>query len=110
MKVQFLWFAGCPSHDVALKRLRLVLEQEGLQPDIEIIEVKTDDEAEHFAFVGSPTIRIDGVDIVPIEHVGPYRLTCRTYVTEDGRFSPLPSEASMRRAVQSAKQRKEQQA
>jgi hypothetical protein len=108
MKVQLLWFAGCPSHDVALERLRLVLEQEGVEPEIEIIEVQTDDEAERYRFIGSPTIRIDGVDIVPPSQEIPYRLTCRTFVTEEGRFSPVPPETVMRRGVQSAKKRKEQ--
>jgi hypothetical protein len=43
-------------------------------------------------FVGSPTIRVDGVDVQP--PVGePFGLTCRVYHRRDGRVSPTPDPA-----------------
>jgi hypothetical protein len=102
LRVTFLYFNGCPSHPEALERLRRVLAEEGAQADIEVLKVETDEQAERWRFVGSPTIRINGEDIAPIPEGGPYRLTCRTFVTEDGRLSPLPSEAMIRRAVRRA--------
>jgi hypothetical protein len=99
MKIQFLWFAGCPSHDIALDRLASALDQEGVTPEIEIVEIKTEQQAEKYRFIGSPTIRIDGADIDPPGQEALYRLTCRTYITKDGRFSPVPSDQLIRDGI-----------
>lgn len=105
MKVDFYWFAGCPSHDIALERLRKVFSEEGIELDLTITEVKTEEQAQRHRFIGSPTIRIEGVDINPPPKDMPHRLTCRTYVNEEGRISPLPSEELIRKGVR--KHRKE---
>jgi hypothetical protein len=102
LRVTFLFFNGCPSHGEALERLRRVLAEEGVQSDIEVVKVATQEQAERWQFVGSPTIRIDDQDIAPVPDGGPYRLTCRTFVAENGRLSPLPPEAVIRRAVRNA--------
>ena len=103
MKIHFLYYEDCPSHDEALSRLKKCVEAEGISADIEIVKVETTDEAEKLRFVGSPTIIIDGLDIDP--PVNPhYALTCRAYRLEDGRISPLPSEAMIRRALRKAKE------
>ena len=47
-------------------------------------------------------IRVDGQDIEQPEPGPPYRLACRAYTLEDGRISPLPSEAMVRRALRAA--------
>jgi hypothetical protein len=75
---------------------------EGISANLEIIEVKTAVEAEQFKFVGSPTIIVNGRDIDP-QPKPHYALTCREYRLENGRISPLPSEAMIRRALREAK-------
>ena len=104
IEVTFLYFEDCPSHDVALERLRDVLREEGIEAEIEIIKVETDDQARNFQFVGSPTIRINGEDIVPPADQDIVGLACRAYVLEDGRISPLPSykmiRAGLRRKIE----------
>jgi hypothetical protein len=102
LRVTLLYFDGCASHGEALERLHRVLTEEGAQADIEVLKVETEDQAERWQFVGSPTIRINGEDIAPVPGGGPYRLTCRTFVTEDGRLSPLPPEAMIREALKRA--------
>jgi hypothetical protein len=100
MNITFLYFEGCPSHDAALERLRQIMAEEGTQAEIEIIKVETDEQAQRLHFVGSPTILIDGRDIdLPPSEAYP-ALTCRAYRLEDGRISPLPSPAMIRRALQ----------
>jgi len=103
MKVRFLYSEDCPSHDEALRRLRDALNQEGVQADVEVVRVETFEEAEKERYPGSPTITIDGQDICPIRtpHYAP---ACRAYVLEDGRVSPLPSAAMIRKAIRSAKE------
>lgn len=103
MKITFLYYEDCPSHDVALDRLRQVMAEEGVQAEIEIIKVETDEQAQGLRFVGSPTILVNGQDIDPPPADAYYGLTCRAYRLEDGRISPLPSPEMIRRALQASK-------
>jgi hypothetical protein len=100
MRVSFLYFEECPSHDVALGRLREVMAEEGISRDVEIIKVEAEDQARELHFVGSPTIRFDGQDIDPPGDPR-YALACRAYRLEDDRISPLPSKDMIRRALRS---------
>jgi hypothetical protein len=63
--------------------------------------MRTDADAERAEFVGSPTIRVDGLDVQPPgdEPVG---LTCRVYRLRDGRISALPDRADVRDALTGA--------
>ena len=65
MRVTFLYYEDCPSYDQALERLRSVMAEEQIVAALEIVKVETEEQAEHFHFVGSPTMLIDGHDIVP---------------------------------------------
>lgn len=96
MGIQFLYYADCPSHDDALERLQVVMSEMGIRADIEVIQVESEAQAQKLRFVGSPTIRINGQDIVPTPPNAHYSLTCRAYRLEDGRISPLPSREMIR--------------
>jgi len=97
--VCFLYYEECPSYDAALKRLREVMAEEGIPGgEVEVIKVKTEEQARGVRFVGSPTIRVDGQDIDPPRD-SRYVLTCRAYRLADGRISPLPSKETIRRAL-----------
>ncbi len=97
-KISFLYSDDCPSHPEALTRLRKIMDQEGITAEIEIINVRTNEEAVAYHFRGSPTILIDGQDIDPSSVEG-FGLACRAYRLEDGRISPLPSESMIRKAL-----------
>ena len=100
--VEFLYWDGCPSHPRALSDLRDALAEAGLDPSsIVIRHVDTDDDASAERFVGSPTIRIDGVDVQPLDQE-PTGLTCRVYTRRDGRVSPTPDPADLRQALDTA--------
>ncbi|MGB3634225.1 MAG: DUF2703 domain-containing protein [Rubrobacteraceae bacterium] len=99
MRIDFLYFEDCPSHEQALERLHKVLKEEDVEADISVTEVTTEEQALDVEFLGSPTIRIEDRDIDPVLERPNYALSCRTYHLEDGRISPLPSEAMIRRAV-----------
>lgn len=103
MKVRFLYSEDCPSHEEALQRLQSVLQEEGVQADLEIVRVDTFEQAEKERFQGSPTIMIEGHDICPTGN-SHYAPACRAYVLEDGRVSPLPSVAMIRKAILAAKE------
>jgi hypothetical protein len=99
-KIEFLFWQDCPSHPEARRRLREVMAEERIDLPIEEIEVLTDEDAERLRFPGSPTIRVNGMDLDPdgAAQMGT-ALTCRVYRLEDGRFSPVPSKEMIRRAL-----------
>ena len=102
MRIELLFWAGCPSHGKALRELQEVLRESGYDPEAVIVrEIKTDDDAASEGFVGSPTIRIDGADVQPLADE-PTGLTCRIYRRRDGRISPTPDPADVREAVLAA--------
>jgi hypothetical protein len=98
VRVSFLYYEDCPSHDLALKRLREVMAEEDTPGEVEVVKVETEEQARELRFVGSPTIRVDGQDIDPPRD-SPYALTCRAYRLEDDRISPIPSKDMIRRAL-----------
>jgi hypothetical protein len=102
VQIDFLYWEECPSQERALEVLREVIADEGIQADIALHEVLTEDDAERLEFPGSPTIRVAGQDIVDGAE-GPYSLTCRAYVLPNGRVSPLPSRESIIAALRRAR-------
>jgi hypothetical protein len=102
MRVELLYWDGCPSHPQALADLQDAMRDAGLDPGgIEVRHVDTDDAAATEGFVGSPTIRIDGVDVFdPGDE--PLGLTCRIYYLRDGRVSPVPDPEDLRDALRRA--------
>jgi hypothetical protein len=65
MRVELFWWEGCPSTPEALDDLRRVLDEEGAEAEVQLIEVESDEQARAERFPGSPTIRIDGEDVLP---------------------------------------------
>ena len=98
--VELLWWEGCPSTERALAELREALNDVGFG-DVEVAmhEIATDADSLEAGFVGSPTIRIDGVDIQPPASDEPLGLACRVYRRRDGRISPTPDPADLREAL-----------
>jgi hypothetical protein len=98
VRVSFLYYEECPSHELALERLHQVMAEEDIPGEVEVIKVETEEQARELRFVGSPTLRVDEQDIDPPGD-SHYALTCRAYRLEDGRISPLPSKDMIRRAL-----------
>jgi hypothetical protein len=99
MKVELLWWDGCPTHPETLEDLRRILREEGVDTDVRLVEVDSDAQARAERFPGSPTVRIDGEDAIPPKEGEPFSLTCRVYRLRDGRISPTPDPEDLRDAV-----------
>jgi hypothetical protein len=99
MDITFLYWEECQSHEEALRRLRQAMAEEGILAPVTMLKVETWAQAEALQFIGSPTIRVNGKDIQPPPPGASFALTWRTYDLEDGRVSPLPSLALLRRAL-----------
>jgi hypothetical protein len=83
MKIDLLYFEGCPSWLVGLENLKAALAAEGLKTSIRIVKVTNDAEAARLKFLGSPSFRVEGVDWWPEERKR-YNMSCRVYQTPLG--------------------------
>lgn len=84
MKVELLYFDGCPNWRETDQRLRQALQLVG-RDDVQVarIRVSTADQAQAIGFLGSPTVRVNGADpfAEPGAHAG---LACRLFRTSTG--------------------------
>lgn len=106
--MELLWWEGCPSTERALAAVRGALSDLGLDGvDVRMREIRSDGDAQEAGFVGSPTILIDGRDLVPAADDEPIGLSCRVYRRRDGRISPIPDPDDLREALSRAAARTE---
>jgi hypothetical protein len=84
VRVEVLYFDGCPTYVAATRIVSEVLSKLGMDAGVELVGVNSDQEAERLRFPGSPTIRVDGMDLFPIAERGIWALGCRTYATPEG--------------------------
>ena len=99
MKIELYYFEDCPSYPKALDNVRQALKFEGLSADIALIPVASDVEAQAKRFIGSPTIRIDGVDVEgPQADEKGYGFGCRIYA-DNGSSAGWPSVEKVRLAL-----------
>lgn len=96
MTIELLYLDGCPNVQPTIDRLTEVLQAHGLDWPIIEVNIADDRRATELRFLGSPTVRIDGVDIEPTARArAGFGLMCRTYVGSGG----VPSETLIRRAI-----------
>lgn len=83
MKIELLYFDGCPSWETALQNLKTACALEGVTAPVELVEIRDDDEAAARRFLGSPSILVDGQDLWPAQRKA-YYMSCRMYRTPEG--------------------------
>lgn len=80
MKVEVFYFEGCPNHKPAVERLRSMMKQQGIAAEVVEVEVPDAEVAKQVGFLGSPTIRINGLDIDPtVRAATETAFACRCY-------------------------------
>jgi len=99
VRVELLHWDGCPSLDEARTLLAEALAAHGIADPVVEQEIVTQEDAVAARFPGSPTIRIDGVDIDAAGAEARPALTCRIYRLPDGRISPVPSRQQLEEAL-----------
>jgi hypothetical protein len=55
----------CPNRGMALVVVERVVDETGIPAAIEIVEVASDEDAETYRALGSPTVLVDGRDVDP---------------------------------------------
>ncbi|MEA2213227.1 MAG: hypothetical protein QOF83_3175 [Solirubrobacteraceae bacterium] len=97
MNIEVLYFDGCPSHARLLPALRDLAAEHGAE--LEQRHIRTPEQAEEARFLGSPSVRIDGVDVEPgAERRTDFGLKCRLYRSSEGQAG-LPPRDWIERAL-----------
>ena len=82
-RIEVMVFEGCPHAEAALELARRVAERLVPGVSVERLEIDTPEKAAEVGFLGSPSIRIDGVDVEG-KHTARGALCCRTYESGAG--------------------------
>ncbi len=91
MKLEVLFFDGCPSHARLLPTLRELAGDHGAE--LVVTRVETPEHAEQARFLGSPSVQVDGRDIEPgADARADFGMKCRLYRTEEGQSGVPPRE------------------
>jgi DNA-binding transcriptional MerR regulator len=94
MKVEVFYFEGCPNHKPTVERVKSVMKEQGIAAKVAQVEVPDADAARAVGFLGSPTIRVNGLDIDPASRsVTGAGIACRCYA------GGLPPEDMIRAAL-----------
>lgn len=88
--VELLYFEGCPNVQAVRALVQRVAADEGITPDVRLVEVRTQD-VERLRFLGSPSLRVNGRDVEPgADLCETFVFACRVYRTPVG-FSGQPA-------------------
>ncbi|NIR46641.1 MAG: thioredoxin family protein [Gemmatimonadetes bacterium] len=102
MTVELLYFDGCPAEPAAFALLERVLEEENVSEQVQRIAVPGPAATTELRFIGSPSIRIDGVDLEgpDAEDELGFGWRCRQYSeSEPGESKAVPSAELIRRRL-----------
>jgi len=106
MKIEFLYFKSCPSHTKAYQLLVECLAEKGINPStIVSIPIDHDEMALAHHFIGSPTIRINNIDIEKSDTTS-YSLRCRLY-SNNNKLSGVPPKELIVDAIDKALQERD---
>jgi hypothetical protein len=102
LRIEILYFDGCPHSGQAYDRVLEVLREEGVSGEIVKVNVTDNTIAQAVGFLGSPSIRINGLDVEPDARSSKaFGMMCRTYSDASARVG-LPSRELIRKAVREA--------
>ena len=100
MRIEILYVPGCPNFQPTVERLQAALASQLVRDGIRRVPISTEVQAKALLFPGSPTVRVNGVDVEPNQTNVP-SFACRLYANRSG----IPSEESLRIAISDAKRR-----
>jgi hypothetical protein len=99
MTIEILYFPDCPNYQPALEHVQKALQEEHAFAEIKHVQVLDDAAAAATRFLGSPTIRVNGIDVEPSARSGAAAgMCCRTYNGDSGPKG-APSVALIRGAI-----------
>lgn len=101
MRIEVLYFPGCPHRGLAVEEIEQALACEKIQAAITEIEVRNEEEAARQLFCGSPTVRVNGLDVAPNDpSASNFSLQCRLYPGSE--YPGVPPRDLLRTAIRHA--------
>jgi hypothetical protein len=89
-KVELLFFEGCPNVELATSRARQAIANAAPSAELCLVHVEGETDAIARGFLGSPTLRVDGLDVDGSARARTdFGLQCRVY-SVDGRLEGAP--------------------
>jgi hypothetical protein len=96
--VEILYTDECPFWKEALKLIEAVIEESNMKINVKRTKISSVAEAKRFKFPGSPTVRINGVDIDPAMKATEGYVGCRIYRYK-GRMYEYPPREMIKAAL-----------
>lgn len=104
LRVELLYTVECPGWEGVRRDLVQVIGEGSIETPIQLIQVNSQDDAEFLDFHGSPTVRMNGLEVAPAPPGTPPGLACRLYEQPDGtRAGRIPIEL-LRAAIRDHRQ------
>lgn len=100
--VEILYTDACPFWKETLKTINKVEKELNITLTVKKTKITTDEEAKRHKFPGSPTVRINGVDIDPAAKETVGYIGCRIYMYE-GRTYEYPPKKMIKTAIKRLK-------
>jgi proline dehydrogenase len=95
MRAELLITPGCRHAAESEQAVRTALEEVGVDGGLQRIYVADLDHAAGLGFHGSPTLRLDGQDVLPPPPRTPINLECRQYEQPDGSLAGVLPEGAL---------------
>ena len=103
MKITLMLTESCAHRDGARALVDDAIAETGIDADLEVVTVRTDEEASQARVLGSPTIRVDGKDIeYGDQEPAETQPGCRYYNSPSG-WKPLPDTGMVVSAIERAR-------
>ena len=98
MKIELLFFKGCPNISLARKNLNEAFGKIGIPAQWDEVDLNESNTPKELKGYGSPTILIDGKDVTGIVAEGE-SLSCRTYYNAKGKITGAPDAEVIAKAI-----------
>jgi hypothetical protein len=93
MEIELLYIDGCVNYPPLVERLSRLVREQSVPLEIRHTRVVDVEQANGLRFPGSPTVRIDGVDVEPDVDAGSdFGMQCRLYSVGGGFQGAPPDE------------------
>jgi hypothetical protein len=65
IRIEVLARTDCPNRGMALQVVERAIATSGVPVELEVVDVKSEAQAKRRRFLGSPSVRVDGIDVEP---------------------------------------------
>ena len=100
MEIELLHTTDCHIWKESLKVLKDTLKNKGLEAEVKLTLIESQEQARERKFSGSPQINIDGKDVDPMsEKITSYNMSCCRQYFYKGKHSEYPPEEMILQAL-----------